>query len=486
MSVWRLVRRWSLPVVLGLVALASWQAAERADFDSVETEVIAYERSLSTPMLSGRRVPRTLRSPISDELISAEIDEITVGILGKSACVTVRSGDRILGEELDVPGGVIPASNQKLLTTWAALEVLGPDFRFTTRVVASTAPVDGVVDGDLIVIGGGDPFLVTENWLTQYEITDGRHHTRLEDLADLVVAAGITRVEGSIIGDESLLDQVRVGPWDGRLIDQRQSGPLSALSVNEGFVDWPEEFLVSQLRQPTDDPPRHAVSVFAQLLQERGITIGGGTAGGVAPADAVEIVAVQSPPLTDLVAHINTYSSNLGAELVLKYLGLIREGEGSTEAGARVVATLLEEADLPMVDVTVVDGSGLGETNRLTCGLLAALLDRAGPDTVLGRSLAVGGRSGTLALRFVDAPAEGLVLAKTGTLRGVVSLSGYVLSSAPDGDGRYLSFSQILNDDDVVDEELVVEVQEPLVNALVNYPSGPSIQRLSPLEPSPG
>jgi len=484
-SVARLVRRWSLPVLLALVALGAWQAADRADFDQVDTAAVDYERELATPMLSGRRLPRTLRAPISDELISAEIDRITQVIDGQQACVAVRNEERTLGRVIDPVGGVIPASNQKLLTTWAAIELLGPDFTFTTRVTSPVAAVDGVIDGDLFLVGDGDPFLVTDTWIPQFEYTVDRFHTRLEALADAVVAAGVIQVTGSVVGDESLYDDVRYGPWDGRLIRQKQSGPLSALTVNEGFNDWPEVYRSTLLRSETDNPPVHGAAVFTQLLRERGVTIAGAQAAGVAPAGSIDITSISSPPLTDLATHINSYSSNIGAELLLKRIGLEVAELGSTEAGAQVMTDLLIERGLPMTDIILTDGSGLSEDNRLTCNLIAALLATEGPDTELGRSLAIGAVRGSLLDRFVDAPAEGLVQAKTGTLQGVRSLSGYVRSSAADsGEGRYVSFAQILNDADVVEDELVFAAQDTLVNALVTYPAGPSIEELSPRAPT--
>ena len=117
--------------------------------------------------------------------------------------------------------------------------------------------------------------------------------------------------------------------------------------------------------------------------------------------------------------------------------------------------------------------------------MLVALLAGEGPDTPLGQSLAVGGQRGSLADRFAEGAVDGMVLAKTGTLRSVRALSGYVLSGATDTEpGRYVSFAQILNDDDVVDPETMTAIQEPLVAALVTYPAGPSIQELSPREPT--
>ena len=479
----RLLRRWSLPVLLGLIALGAWQAADRSDFDQVETAPVVYERTLGTPMLSGRRLPRTLRAPVSDDLISAEIDRIASTVDGQQACLAVHNGERVLGTPVEVSGGLIPASNQKLLTTWAALEILGPDFAFTTRL-ATAAPVSGgVIEGDLYLIGDGDPFLFTEDWLTQYEITTDRHHTRLEDLADALVATGITEITGSVVGDESLYDDVRYGPWDNRLITQKQSGPLSALSVNEGFNDWPVPYRSTLLRRETDNPPVHAASVLTQLLREREVGVGAGPTAGPSPPEAVDVTSIRSPALTELATHINSYSSNMGAELLLKRIGLVVNDQGSIEAGVAAVTALLADRGLPLEDVLITDGSGLSETNRLTCGLLAELLASAGPETALGQSLAIGGVRGSLLQRFVDAPAEGLVQAKTGTLQGVRALAGYVRSATEyDDDGRYVSFAQILNDV-VVEEEQMLAVQEPLVNALVTYPAGPSVAELSPREP---
>lgn len=487
MSLARILRRWALPVVLAAVALVSWEAADRANFDPVDISDETYDRTLATPMLSARRLPHTLRAPVSDELIGAAIDQVGQGLDTTQVCVVVRNGDRFLGQVRDPGTGLVPASNQKLITTWAGLELLGPDFRFTTRVVAPTGISDGVVDGDLYLVGGGDPFLVTDDWLTQYQDIDGRHHTRLEDLADDVAAAGVTSITGSVIGDESLFDDQRYGPWDNRLIVQKQSGPLSALTVNEGFEDWPDVFRESyRPRNDTDNPPLYGASVFNQLLQERAISVGGAPAAGQAPASAGEIASIQSPPLSEVITHINSFSSNIGAELLLKRIGVEVAGLGTTSAGAAAVTDLLAQHSIPMQGVLIFDGSGLSEDDRLTCSALAAVLTKAGPETPLGRSLAIGGVRGSLDQRFIDSPATGLVLAKTGTLRGSRALSGYVLSAAPGAEGQFVTFAQILNDEDIVDDDTVAAVQEPLVETLVGYPSGPSIEELSPRAPIPG
>ncbi len=486
MRLGRILRQWILPVLLGLAALGAWQAANRADFDPVDATPEIYDQSLTTPMLSGRRVPQTLRAPLSDELIAAEIAQITQPLFGQPACVAVSDGEQLLGPVLEVPGGVIPASNQKLLTTWAALELLGPDFTFTTRVLTAAPIVDGVVEGDVHLVGDGDPFLVTDDWIAQYADVEGRFHTRLEDLAATMANAGITTINGSVLGDETLYDDIRYGPWDNRLIIQKQSGPLSALTVNEGFVDWPEEFRESfRPRTDTENPPLHSASVFNQLLAELGITVTGAPGVGPAPAGSSEVASIASPPLTDIVTHINSHSSNIGAELLLKRIGLAVAGDGSTATGSLVVANLMTERGLPMTDVVVTDGSGLSETNRLTCAALIALLDQSGPDTAFGQSLPVGAESGTLELRFVDAPAAGLVSAKSGTLLDVRSLSGYVRSAAPASEGLHLTFAQIINSEEAIAIELVETVQEPLVNALVTFPGGPTIAELSPLSPIP-
>lgn len=481
MQLGRLAKNWLPPAFLAIVALVAWRAANRADFGAISVQDVAYEASLESPVLSARRIPLTLRAPVSDGLIVDGVNQILAQTPSEQVCLMVRNGNRILGTPREVEGGLVPASNQKLLTTYTALQNLDPGFTFNTRVATSVPATDGVLDGDLYFIGDGDPFLFTDEWLSQYEGIDGRSYTRLENLADAVVATGLTTINGAVIGDESLYDSVRYGPWDNRLIVQKQSGPLSALTVNEGFVDWPETFRDSfRPRRETTNPPEHSASVFNQLLQERGITITDAPTSGVAPANAVEVASINSPSLQDTITHINTYSSNLGAELLLKRLGLHLVGQGTTEAGASAMATYLAEVGIPMEGVQVFDGSGLSEANRLTCRAVGEILARNGPTTGLGSSLSVSGDRGTLALRFVDTPAQGLVRAKTGTLRGVQALSGYVDSAVPTDPGAFVTFSYIINDDEVLEDDAIQALQTPFLTALTGYPAGPAVDQLSP------
>lgn len=479
MSLGKLFTRWVPPVLLALIAWMAWQAANNADFDPVSDTAQTYDQSVQTPLLSVRRVPHSLRAPVNDDLLIPALQDV-IADSPPMTCAAVQVNGRQIESSREVAGGLIPASNQKLITSYAALGLLGSEFRFETKVVSNVTPQTGVLDGDLYFVGDGDPFLATEEWTSQFEDAELRSHTSLEGLADAIVANGITSITGGVIGDESLFDSERYGPWDGRLVDQRQSGPLSALNVNEGYADWPEKFLGTfQLRSPSDDPPLNAAAVLARLLQERGVSIDSAPAVGTAPPGAKVLAAITSPPLIDVVTHINSFSSNLGAEMILKKIAAEAGLEGSTEAGASVVANYLESRGIPSADLVIDDGSGLAETDRLTCSALATLLSDAGAGSDLARSLSIVGERGSLVDDFVESSLGGIVRAKTGSLRQVRALSGFVES---DDSSLSIAFAYIANEDDILQVEAdIFSYQQELLLLLADHPTGPKIDELSPL-----
>ena len=190
------------------------------------------------------------------------------------------------------------------------------------------------------------------------------------------------------------------------------------------------------------------------------------------------IATLTSPPLSDIVTHINSYSNNYGAEMLTKYLGRQERGIGSIAAGAAEIRAILELQRFDLSGVNIVDGSGLAESNRLTCGLVAELLRRAGPDSVLVQSLSIGGERGSLADKHDGTVADGRLFAKTGTLNGVTALSG-VVESAREDDVE-LIFTYIVNGESVGLNEELKDLQVPFVDALASYPNAPLISALSP------
>ncbi len=476
MGTTKFLRRWLPLVILVVIAIAAWQTARLSDTDDAAITPIDYEADISTPLISARRVPETLRAPVIDANLAPSIDTIVDGSSGFAACVTVEADDRVIGEvAAQVP--LVPASNQKLLSTYAALIQFGPDHRFTTTVRADGIITDGVLDGDLYFVGGGDPFLSTDAWRNQFEERSGRFHTRLEDLADAIVDAGITQINGSLLGDESLFDDIRVGPWAQRLIDQRQSGPLSALTVNESHTAWPEVFTSSSSRSIADDPPTNAAAVLASLLTERGVSVGG-VGSGVAPVTATLVAEVVSPAMLEVITHVNSYSNNYGAEILVKHIGLATSGVGSTRAGADAMLDILTRQGIDTTGAVIDDGSGLAETDRVTCRLLSDLLDVAGPESDFAQTLSIGGERGSLFRRHDGTIADGQVFAKTGTLNGVTALSGYVYS--PSEDGFFVTFTYIANGELAGINEELRSYQEPFVEELATYPEGPTIDDLDP------
>jgi D-alanyl-D-alanine carboxypeptidase/D-alanyl-D-alanine-endopeptidase (penicillin-binding protein 4) len=384
--------------------------------------------SAATPVLSVRRAPTVVAAPIAERRLRADLAAWAASVPPSSCAVVADDEEVFLEQRRD--DALVPASATKLLTATAALLELGPDTRFTTRVVAAAAPADGILAGDLVLVGGGDPLLATADYAARFR-NQPQTFTDLDALAAAVAEAGVRRIDGAVVGDEGRYDQQRyVAGWPQRYIDQDQIGPLSALSVNDGFASYPSPADTATPLEPAEDPPATAAAVLTGLLEARGIDVVGEGRAGAAPPDAVEVATVESVPVRDVVAQLLRESDNSTGELLLKELGA-RAGDPSTAGGRARATEVLVEAGLDLGASVIADGSGLSLDNRTTCALLLELLQRPETGPVLDAGLAIAGQSGTLARRFVGTDLAGRLRAKTGSLNTVTSLAGVVEDDDP-------------------------------------------------------
>jgi D-alanyl-D-alanine carboxypeptidase/D-alanyl-D-alanine-endopeptidase (penicillin-binding protein 4) len=336
--------------------------------------------------------------------------------------------------------------------------------------------VDGVVTGDLYLVGGGDPFLRTAAYVAALPEPEPTF-TSMAQLAAQVKAAGITSITGSVVGDEHRYDTQRGVPtWNPVYTAEGDVGPLSALDVDDGFD------LVGTIYRASAQPALSAATQFAALLAAEGITVTGPPQVGISPPTAVGVTSIQSAPLSQVLDTILTVSDDTGAELVTKELGAAFGGAGSTTAGAAVIRADLAAHGLPLAGFVGLDGSGLDRSDRVTCRLLEADLSREGATSLLAASLPVAGRTGTLRGRLGAPATVGRVLAKTGTLNGVAALSGFVLpggapAPAP-GLGRPLVFSFLV--DGVSGYAAGVSLADGVATALAAYPAVPAASTLAP------
>jgi D-alanyl-D-alanine carboxypeptidase/D-alanyl-D-alanine-endopeptidase (penicillin-binding protein 4) len=321
-----------------------------------------------------------------------------------------------------------PASTEKLYTTSTALARFGPAGVLQTSVLGLGAPdLHGVVHGDLYLSGGGDPTFGSQAFIQRYYGGVGASVTRL---ARALEAAGATKVEGSIVGDESLFDGRRGTPPSGYALYVDIGAPLTALSFDRG-------------RSGLDGPAAFAASQLAATLRNDGVDVTGTSSAGTTPAGAVALASVSSPALSDIVALTNGPSDNFMAETLLKDLGARFGGAGTTAAGAATVRRWL----VPFgIRPQVYDGSGLDRADHTSphqqVTLLRALRKTAVGDA-LKASLPVAGRSGTLIHRMRGTVAAGRCEAKTGTLGYVSALAGYCTSSGGDEIGFAIEMNNI-------------------------------------------
>jgi serine-type D-Ala-D-Ala carboxypeptidase/endopeptidase (penicillin-binding protein 4) len=407
---------------------------------------------------SASNVPPTTSTTIDAAAarLSARLDAVMADTGG---CLVAADGPLTLYAHLP-QGSFAPASTEKLLVAAAALSLLGPDFRFQTRVVAQAAPRGGQV-GSLWLVGSGDPLLATPEFAAY---TAGQSRVRaypftpLSSLADALVAAGITSVPEGVHGDDSYFDKLRWLPaWPDLYKRDKEIGALSALTVNEGIA------LVKPVIKLTDDPAGLASSELARLLVARHVAVVAGP-NATAPAHAVVVARVASAPLSQIVEAMLRASDNLIAELLVRELDRAAGGTGTTVGGLAVLVHQDAALGLPVDAVHLDDGSGLAPTDRASCPLLLAALDVANRPGLqaIRQGLAVAGQTGTLDHRFIGTPEAGRLVAKTGSIQNVAGLVGVLDLTRP------VRFALLINQPGTENELLAKEDQ--VVAVLATYP----------------
>lgn len=423
--------------------------------------------TLRTPLMSVRRSPTPLAVDRREDVLQESVQTLATGVDGTS-CMAIGIDDRLVAGT-NTASPVIPASNLKVVVAAAAVELLGAGTVFTTRVVGP-APVNGVVEGDVHLVGGGDPVL-SEAWYTEPSATRKRppiHATSAEALADALVAAGVTTINGSIVGDGSRYDDERHPPGWGDDIQATVDGvPVGALVIDDS---------ITQAGGINSDPAASAASAFRRMLRDRGVEVVGKVTTGVAPQGAGVLATVTSAPLSDIVNEMLATSDNLTAEMLVKEIGLTVSGQGTREAGLAAITAKLAEWGLPAGSVVLTDGSGLSRDNRITCDALLTVLLRGSATDVVGAGLAVAGQDGsTLDGKFEEAGLAGVLRAKTGSLREVKALCGYF----PAGDGE-VAFVLILNGPSATAFEGPWQL---LGQALLAVAAAPTSAALAPAQP---
>lgn len=329
------------------------------------------------------------------------------------------------------PGTVIPASTTKLLTTAAALDVLGPDHTFSTSVVA------GRSTRQVVLVGGGDPLLARAPETSAYP-----------SRADVVTLAKATarslknlgRIRVRLGYDTSLFSGPDVSPaWRPSYISDNVVSRISPLWVDHGRERPGQVFRA-------EDPALAAAMEFKGALEAEGIVVRGRPRSVVAPAEAEEYASVRSAPLSQIAQWVLEASDNEAAEVLFRHVALATDRAGSFADGSAAVRDVLGELGVDLSGTRIHDGSGLSRRARLTPDALLSTIAVAASDehpelrTVLA-GLPVAGFTGSLAYRFDAGDPAGLgrVRAKTGTLTGVHALAGVVT----DLDGNVLSFVAI-------------------------------------------
>ena len=445
---------------------------------------IALAAACAIVPVTGAELPPPVASKLSYRNVPPESTSIHVQDL--------ESGQVLVDWNADVPRN--PGSTIKMLTTLAAIDLLGPTYTWQTDIFAMGPIVEGTLQGDLLLRGQGDPFLVTE---------------RVWQLLRRIRQAGIDTIDGDLLLDDSYFD---VGDYDPAAFDRE---PLraynvapNALMTNFKVVRYffePDPAtsrvqvylepaldnidVVNQLRlaggacrgyqrgitvTPSDDYSRITFSgrfpsgceryamdrtalghneftygLFRSLWAESGGRFDGEWENVIADDSVEPAVVFESLPLADVIAKVNKYSNNVMARQLLYTLAAEKYGPAGTETkGRQVVREWLAEHGMDFEELNIDNGAGLSRDSRVTARHLGNMLRYAYESPYMPEylsSLSLSGLDGTLSRRFQDGSLTGLAHMKTGSLDHVSAVAGYFQSRT----GRRFIVVALLNHTDI-------------------------------------
>jgi len=419
---------------------------------------------------------------------------------------------------------LMPASNNKVVTATSALARLGPDYRYQTRVAASGDVVDGVLKGNLVVTGTGDPSLAPR-------FHEGDAFRVFKDWASKLKEQGIRRIEGGIVGDGRAFPPPSLGQgWEWDDLAYGYAAPVTALQFNENLytvevapgdaegarakvqcaplpdyvtVDAQVDTIAAgsdgrvvirrgetresivvrgtiAAKAPADVttlavelPEVYYAAALKKTLQAEGIDVSSATAQAVAqsasraPAEGRLLWTHSSPPLSEILKPLLKVSQNLYAETLARTLGLVLRNQGSFAAGREVVEETLERMAVPRGTYAYVDGSGLSRQNLVSADMLIRIfrfMYRQKYFPVFSDALPIAGVDGTIRTRMRGTKAENNVHAKTGSIAYVRCLSGYVKTA----NGEMLAFAMIANNF-LVPSRSAEYIQDSALERLANF-----------------
>jgi D-alanyl-D-alanine carboxypeptidase/D-alanyl-D-alanine-endopeptidase (penicillin-binding protein 4) len=366
-------------------------------------DVAAHTKALNDDGPSSAHTVAQLQAHIITALARAGASKI-------AAAVDIDGHGRIFDANTYIP--MPPASTNKLFTGAVGLSVLGPSYHFRTEARSPKRPTKGVVRGELDLVAAGDPTLDVD---------------ALTRLAQDVARAGVRRIDGDIVIDDTHYDNNHSAPsWDARDVAD-QIGPLSAFAVQENRWRCDPAYI--------QDPARSNGHLFAQLLAQAGVHVQGNIRIGPATRAKYTLAQNVSAPLTTIVTHMLQQSDTFTAELVLKEIGT-RIDDPTTAGGAEVVRRKLHEAHIA---ATVADGSGVSPLDHTTAADEVTWLARMQPQ--IEALLPIACINGTLADRMCSKTTRGRVHAKSGTLHATADLAGYTTTMS----GKPVRFTILLD-----------------------------------------
>ena len=469
-----------------------------------------------------------LPASVTAAFARAQVPLDSVAVLVKE----VGTREVLLGQNIDRP--MNPASVMKLVTTYAALELLGPTFTWKTDVLIAGVPGalrGGTLHGDLILRGSGDPKLTVERlWLLLKHLRE----------------RGLRNIEGDLVLDKSFFGAVDVDPakFDGETLRAYNVGPDALLvnfktirfqfapSVDEKSVaispdvkpaqlsivnrtrlidgpcgDWRERIKLDvQQASPIDirvvfsgnyprscgegtwnvsllDHARFVGGVFANLWSEVGGVWKGAVKLAPTPADAKLIASTESAPLSEMVRDINKFSNNVMARQLLLTISAEIDKQPATLTGStEIVKAWLARKGISAPELVMENGSGLSRVERISVGTLSRLLEEAFRSTVMPEfvsSMSLIGLDGTFRRRARSDVVAGTAHLKSGTLNDVRAIAGYMLAN----DGKRYSLVMIVNHPNAILTQSAQDLLLQWIYARVPMAVGPQLPAPLPMPP---